>query len=527
MKQGSSRDLDLTNHFTMLIYPFLHHVAGNERSKRLEALAAQWAPWWTRLADEQIAKALDNTYFFLPYIRSVIFPETMRLSNEPVGPQYENWVKKINQWNGESLDAFYSVFASGGILRLTYKSESRAAFERFTVTQRVEENGKLIDHQEITACLDWVDAMLFPAGVGFLILKIRLAENPERLSKLIDLNYHLRLVHPPQIGWTLPTLRFGNPEVKMSVRALMDFLLQEMVSTDSSLSSDPVSFAKLWEQSQLKHYTDSESGQVYGERCQLLSFACVNIEEDSRESLESGAFACAEDRLLYEFATSTALGDSVSRPEWKPASEWARKLIAENGISLWQCWRAMALKESAVFLGTEDVDFNRRVLAYNIENDYLPLYLYTLYQKFQLYVFSNDLLRKGANVEQNLREMRSLADRFISFRNRYWFNEVTRKPMGDELYRKFQQGLGVSSIYDLVNGEVNGIEEHYEERRNQRLGAVLNLLTFLFVPLSAVIGFFGMNFVTYGSVKRFIVACVVALGGIYGSYRLWRWWTKK
>jgi Mg2+ and Co2+ transporter CorA len=111
-------------------------------------------------------------------------------------------------------------------------------------------------------------------------------------------------------------------------------------------------------------------------------------------------------------------------------------------------------------------------------------------------------------------------DRFMDFRNKYWFNEVTRKPLGGELYRKFQEGLESKSLYEMVSTQVKDLKEYYEERRQRRISALLNFFTFVFLPLSAVIGVFGMSFFNSGSWKAFIITSTIV--GVI-SFVLWRW----
>jgi Mg2+ and Co2+ transporter CorA len=208
---------------------------------------------------------------------------------------------------------------------------------------------------------------------------------------------------------------------------------------------------------------------------------------------------------------------------WVPAATQVRQLITQNSFAFWRCWRGMALKDNVVFLGTEDIGFNKVVLPHNLEYNYFPLYLYTLHQKYKLLAFSSELMRKSAQAQRNLREVRSLMASFMRFRNMYWFSEVTRKPLGGELYRKFQNGLEVPALYDLVSNEVKDLKEYYEQQHEQRMSTLLAILTFVFLPLGAVVGIFGMTFFNTGSWWTFITACIlveiVSLG-------LWKWWTQ-
>ncbi len=517
--QTISHDFTLLNQFTFFIYPFLHNVRSSNRPGQIQSLEENWDPWWSRL-DGEIGSALDSTYFFLPYIRELIFPETIVFKDKPPGKQYANWVKQIDEWNRKGLGYLCRELSDDAVLRITYKKAALQSINSIEIFAPGK-NAGVTEGPGLCARVLWIDAMLFPSGLGFLILKVAPDEESPQLGQLIDLNYYLRIVHPPSLNWTLPDLNINRMANKMTVRDLMDFLIQGMTSDDARIY-DLGRFLDHVRSSTPRRFSESEAGQVYGERCHVLSYACLNLKNNNNDAPEGG-FECVKDRLVFEFASCIPLGDAVTNPMWIPSSEYVKGLKTEKQFSFWQAWSGMALKESVVFLGTEDINFNRTVLPDNIENDYLPLYLYSLYQKYQLFIFADELMRKGAYVAQYLPEVRALMDRFMDFRNRHWFNEVTRKPLGGELYRKFQQGLESPALYDLVSLQVKDLKQHYEERRQRRIDLLVNLVTFVFLPLGTVIGVFGMTFFA-GSWWSFIVSIaamfIVSLG-------IWRWWTEE
>jgi hypothetical protein len=512
-------NIGLLKHYTVFVYPFLHNIGDKNRSIRVQSLEESWDPWWSRLEDK-IGSALDNTYFFLPYIRAVLFPETLVFNDPSPGPRYENWVNEIAEWNRRGLSSFCQKLPPSAVMRITYKQERLEQIKRFEV---FEQHPQHAASTGLPAEIEWIDALLFPWGIGFLLLKTVLRQDSPKLNQLVDLNYFLRLVHAPNIDWKLPELSFNHQANTFTVRDLMDFLTQGMAGDDQQIND-----LTRWKQhvagSRQKRLSESEAGQVYGERCHVFSYACVNARENGSDKLSTGAFASLKDRLVFEYASSIAIGDSVNNSMWIPCVEHLQSLKANQQFSVWETWTGMALKESVVFLGTEDTHFNRDVLPANVENDYLPLYVYSLYQKYRLFIFADQLMRKGAYVAEHLEEVRSLMDQFMEFRTKYWFNEVTRKPLGSELYSKFQQGLESTTLFDLVSLQVKDLKEHYEERRQRRIDVLLNILTFIFLPLSAAIGIFGMTFFQGGSWGAFILVTAIIL---VVSLGIWRWWTKE
>jgi hypothetical protein len=282
----------------------------------------------------------------------------------------------------------------------------------------------------------------------------------------------------------LPALRFAHTAQEVRVRDLFDFLLRGL-AWGTALGDDAPEPRRCPAET---GYTNSEPGRAYGEKCQLLSFACVQLTELDRVRLPAGSFPTSEERLLFEYGACIRLGDSVHNPVWTPSTRQAERYCRDNALSLWRCWRALALKESLVFLATEDLGFTRRNLPNIVEADYLPLYLYTLYQRFQLSIFANDLMREVAQVEGHLRGARSLLRRFTAFRNRFWFSEVTRRPQGGDLYRALQQGLELPALYQMVTTSVKDAKEYYEERWDRQVRLVVTILGLTFGPLAAAAG---------------------------------------
>ena len=509
----------LLNHFTVAVYPFVHELTASNRAARLHALDRRWAPWWARLADREAADALDGAAFFLPYIRGLLYPETARLHDEPPGEQYVHWVRQIRRWGADGLRPWLRKMPADAVLRLTCRAAVHYPLSTFALVGRRSIPGKTAHFAEVPAKLDWIDAVLFPSGLGFLLLKVRLSEESPGLARLIALNSALRMVQPPSLSWTLPTLRFaGGAEVQ--TRDLMNFLTLGL--TEPLTAADALSHP-------MRHsleedaYTESEAGRAYGERLQLLSYACAHLGGLGPDELPAGAFACGEDRVLYEFAACHHLGDTVHNPVWAPSPEQARRVTGENRLAMWRCWKAMVLKESCVFLAVEDLGFNRKSLPHTIENDYLPLYVYTLYQKFQLLAFSNDLMREVARVSSRLSGARALLRRFMAFRSQYWFSEVTRKPLGGDLYRTLHQGLEAPALYQLVTSSVKEAQEYHEGVWSRQMQWVRDAVAYG-GPLVVLLG--AVRFLLDGpdqnrwTLTALAVAGVVVLGVLYAR---WRW----
>jgi hypothetical protein len=267
---------------------------------------------------------------------------------------------------------------------------------------------------------------------------------------------------------------------------LMNFLTEGLVEA-SPLHASPAEFAQA-PLPATPRYTETEHGRAFGERCQMVSYAYVTPSAAEKEQLPAGMFASCEERMLYEFGIAIGLGDTVKEPSiWVPSPEQVERVRREHRWAEWRSWQALILRESFVVLATEKLDFNGKGLPRNLEHDYLPLYLFTLHQRFQLFRFACELMTEVALGKARLDATRDLLRRFVAFRSEFWFNEVTRKPQGGELYKLFRQGLQVHELYDMVTGSVKEAKEFYEGLRTRQIERLKNALTFG-TPLAATFG---------------------------------------
>jgi hypothetical protein len=582
-------DLPLIDHFTVAIYPFQHALRPEAASTWSRTLASRWSPWWARLRDDwprttgtrpaapnwlpdmALRRALDDAYFFLPFVRRTLFPETEALDRAcPLaGPFYENWWRQLLEWTA-TLPGYCAAVPFTGALRLTCRA---GAVRDACVTvqpRRREGPHEVPAGPGLAARLEWVDSILFPTGVGFLALKVALAEAPARLADLCALNAGLRELYPTTLDGASAGLRFPGGTELITLRDLVDLLLQGMGPPAPGEAPDaaeawiiPADGRPLPELGAYLHgarrpsgyrHSEGEAGQ-FGDQLNRLTYARLG-ESDRLTSLPTGPFPSAEDRLVYELAAGVTLGETIAWRPAIPADESLGALLAARRILFWEGGRGMALPASVGFLHVGADPGSEATLASDVEGSYLPLYLYTLYQTQQLLTFANELTAKTEAVAppemkaalaagtsalgrwatelrgsrarrrallRNLRDARGLMARFVAFRNRYWFNEATRRAPGSELYQKFRGGLETAALYDLVSAEVTAIQEYYEGKQDRRTAALINWFTFVFTPLSAVMGLYSMSF-SGGSWLQFWACCAVVLAF---SGLVWRWWSRE
>jgi hypothetical protein len=467
------------------------HYPKSKNFESLESLNSGWQFWMGRLNTEERDVARDNTFFFLPYVRALLFPETSHLTTSPVPATndiMEDWVKLPVQQIAQRA-------AEHTTIRLTYKPRRLHELQQCEVVVK-----------DIKAPLEicWIDLILFPQRIGFLLIKIKLNEEKPDVDRLNNVIRNLRHIQSPYAGFEMPTWRFprnGNP-VEVRPTELINYLLQglvdELPAEKNLLGLDDFLHGPKADSPNV--YTESPLGQTYGEMFHTYSYSCLDRKPEEPFTAEELAaseplFSSPVNRLLYELATYSKTEDRDRRP----AKLYLQRLMETGMIAFWDNWQAMALKDSITFLANYTTEFTQKFLPGNIESDYLPLYLFVLYQETRLSIMFGALMETEKNSGANLKRARDLWGEFLKFQNHYWFTEVTYKPQGAALYQIFQQALGVQPLYEKQNEEVKVLQDFYETKTQRQTNRMINFLTFVGVPVGILSQMYGSVLITKAS----------------------------
>lgn len=467
------------SHFTMLVYPFHHAVSGSAKELRLQRLSKRWLHWWGRFDDEGLKWVLDDTYFFLPYIRQMLFPETA--TNFVPQGDVRQQLPKARELAALSLVALTEGLDANGVMHLTYRPECLKELHPLSLEY---ENKDKDDRFHTSVEIRWIDVVLFPQDVGFLIVKAVLPDKDLTVNHINDFLRYARLVHPPSIDRELARWGRASSESLRSFqsRDLVDFLLQGIVEGPDNMDATIDTLVdRLRQDSSAWRYSATDEGQVYGQMFRLYSYACLAEppaatvdgemphEDAGQPSLSSvrkhSLFDSPAQQALYELATCK----KTTKLDEEPHPLGLKQNMEKGHIALWANWEGMALHDSVVFLAARPTGFTQGALAHNVESDYFHLYLLTLYQKTRLSLLSGELMRHSPDLHRNLAEARRLWDDFVMFHNHYWFTEVTFKPQGTVIYRSFQRGMDALSLYESVKNEVHELQDYYEQKDQRQI----------------------------------------------------------
>ncbi len=467
--------MQLHHHYSILLYPFQHDLTGKptttkgasqavsaQLASRYQALQGLWEPWWRRVEGQPggIVGALDDTFFFLPYARNLIFPEVTALAevtpdrqanelSEKIARPLDQWVKNLHECQED------------GVVRLTCSEQRLREFHSMHLCVQRDASVEYETDFEV----DWIDVFLFPQQIGFLAIKIHLPDPDADIDKFKSLMDTMEKVHPPHTGWVLPTLEARALAARpFPVRLWIEFLLQGFVS-DAPVNRTMLKFMEELDES--KCYTNRDFAQVYGATMTQFNYACINA--GGKSAMPTKDFR----QLLYELCADARF----DLPDHRPDRLYYNKVMETSLIAIWDNWTGLSLADRTIFLGRVATDFTLTALPHNIEADYLPVFLYVMFQKIWLSKRFGDAKREGNRLSTNMRKARQLWEDFLLFQSSYWFPELTYKPQGIHLYRRFRDALNVGALYAQLQEQIRELRSHYERKGEERLSNMVTVLT--------------------------------------------------
>lgn len=486
--------------YAVLIYPFFHRF-GAARADRLRRADKRWQHWLLRLSGDDLVSALDDTYFFLPHVRELIFPEVSLLDVKLSGPpQAAALQKALEGMPLAELTADDPTPARGdggavsqselrrscfqrGMLRVTLRDDELNRFRSLVMKTPSGRDG----HPGIPLNVEWVDVALFPHDIGLLMLKVQVPMDDIR--QMVNAFECARHVFQPQVSFT-PVQLTSDPSHSAAKwsgewRTLVEYLLTEFVD------QAPAPYHGRRE-SALVAYTLSSDAQVYGETFrQLIAVAQPASRVSEEQTSHAGPFASQAERWLHDLI----IGHDSSEIDWTPSRERRDAFRERSTVSYWKGWRAGADWGNLAFL-LESGNFVNGVVRYNIEYDYLPVFMLATFLQIRLQKFSGEIISKGRELRKNAAEATDLWAELIEFRNRYWFRQVTIKPVGGAIYRLLLESLDLEGIERTVVAELEALRAHLRdvmdrrEQRIQRRRDVAIAIVTLFVSLQVMLFLF-------------------------------------
>ncbi len=119
------------------------------------------------------------------------------------------------------------------------------------------------------------------------------------------------------------------------------------------------------------------------------------------------------------------------------------------------------------------------------------IFLMVLHQRYCLMNFSKELSEIG--IKENVKKVSNLREVLFEFIIQGWFSQITTNETGMEIHKKWISVLETQILHDEVLGQVSTIADYQSAKKDSAFLWKFNLVSFLFLIITGVTGFFGMN----------------------------------
>ena len=513
----------IADHFTTLVFPFRHSINGSNKKilRYLEELQSLWMPWWQRMdlssgsgygANKSLHDTLDDTWFFLPYVRRLLYPETALLGQaSSVEQQAAVAWKEVCSLGKNRLVELQTKLAKHpgnglgrSFFRITLDPNSEYCPPVSTLTVTMPDVPFIPQDSPIKQFdikTQWIDIVLCPGDIGLFMWKFEIDFDNLTLEQCRDIHYCLRRVHPYSLAplneslvkLSIPgdqpptrTAKIENSSDDFRTDDLLDYLLAGFSGSHPRLIRKTLVD---WKQNKnsTELYSRSENGQVYGQYFNQFLFGVLEMEEELKPDID--IFRHAQEQAIMEFATSSPVTDLDE--------QHLTELLDKHSIRLWNNWQGMALKDNAAILGwysPSGEESSKRFLTTslrgNVARDYFQLYILVLFCRTWLSMTFDRLVRTNDDVEINQLDIQRLWNQFLKFENSYWYSEVTNRPQGIAIYKKFVAGSGMGALYTEMKEQMEALKNHFDGQITERINKLLTWLTILGIPIGLLFSMF-------------------------------------
>ena len=149
-----------------------------------------------------------------------------------------------------------------------------------------------------------------------------------------------------------------------------------------------------------------------------------------------------ESDLLYEIATSSAIGVIGSNAHMSPSSEYVNDILNNNMVSAFKEWKGLSLVDSFTALSFEK-SFN----PWPFHNQYFPyIYLRCLFEKVFCF-HRNNLFRQNS-------KKRNLSRELMNMEKFYFYDDISFNFLPNLIYQSVSKGLCINEEKKLLSKQI-------------------------------------------------------------------------
>ena len=203
------------------------------------------------------------------------------------------------------------------------------------------------------------------------------------------------------------------------------------------------------------------------------------------------------------------------------------RLIEKSLYERWQKWGTLYGISKYSFVMLTNAGDSEKYLYDYVETIYVRMIELCLVQRASILRFSSEvtsLSHLDTNDKMLSKKISSLYQSYIRFVNQIHFREITAQEQGIEIYKMIYEQMDLKIHIDKLDEEIQELHNHISLRNDRKTNsemAHLTLIATIFVPLSFLVGLFGMNNSDMQDM-RFIIQIIWLISFLLGSLILFK-----
>ncbi|HOF00894.1 MAG TPA: hypothetical protein PK385_06455 [Spirochaetota bacterium] len=385
-------------------------------SKNVSKISTDYAPFFKRFPKEEIISFFSfiKSYYYKSFINNY-FPE--------INYSADYLFNNLNENNYIS-----ETLSLKNPLHLTKKEIKN--YSNLTLKNQRNNN-------KIRFNINYIDLYFYPGNIGIYAIKTSINDKDLTLEKISDFIFHFRTLDSGIIE------EFNNISIKdfIKERIILENTLNEFIEGYNFYDK-------------LKSYTVIES-----------DFKCDAIEGKEYE-----------DEVLYEIGTVSKIGTIKLNDNYSPSKEYFQKIISENKLSFFNNWSALSLFDTFTVLMNKIQDYKHSTFD-NFENIYFPIYIHSLFLKYNLFKVNNELSSVSITNKNN----QKTRDTFNEIFNKYNLSHVSYNFLANEIYKKIRSSMDIDCEINQMEEKIENINTIIDEKQENKTNIILGFLSFLSV----------------------------------------------
>lgn len=454
-----------------LTLPFLHRFSQQDLLEGIDGNLGMWFHWFRRLigpdgSTDDLDVAMDYSYFFLPHVRQLLYPEFIGLRSATDVLDVLDMSGIDDKFDSRTVRAPFKVESYGPMrgpaLRLTLRDPSIVGMQFY-----------LRGQHDVAFTIPWVDCVLFPQHVGVLVIKIDIAHDlpaaraAEFLRAIRKTRFRRRLTVPvPEVE-----SREGG---QRSWNGLIDGMLEALRST--------------------RVIANTAVEETIGTTFKTLVIAGVEncrCDASTADNLERCAFTLATGHGSAS-RVDTFTAEGLRRLRARSLQSWAnwRVIGYDEGISIAMCVE-QARRDHGETPALRDNLLSVRATA---EWAYMLLHVLALAQYVRMHLLYQELSGVSTRLDGALRGIDEVLRSYVKFRRVLWTPEPTSTPAGRQVYELSWQCFELEALekwlqddVEVLTSYLHGQRERLEALSSRRTQRALEFLTIVGVPAGLAI----------------------------------------